>query len=38
MEDFIILNNEIIALIEDLDLQLVGISTTENVNFAHLEV
>lgn len=38
MEDFIVLNGEIIALIEALDLQLVGISTTENVNFAHLEL
>lgn len=38
MEDFIVLNGEIIALIEALDLQLVDISTTENVNFAHLEL
>lgn len=38
MEDFIVLNDETIALIEALDLQLVGISTTENVNFAHLEL
>ena len=38
MEDFIVLNGEIIALIEALDLQLVGISTTEDVNFAHLEL
>lgn len=38
MEDFIVLNNEITALIKALDLQLVGISTTENVNFAHFEV
>lgn len=38
MEDFIVLNDETIALIEALDLQLVGISTTENVSFARFEV
>lgn len=38
MADFIALNGEIIALIDDLDLQFVGLSTDEIAEIPYIEL